>query len=213
MIKDGIIHKKTYNKTTPKILWILKEAHDPDKGDWDLREFLHDRNRYLLNYKSKKPGGKIIALWPRTWGLVIKVSYAIINNLKSLEEINLSLRSCASVLDSIAVINIKKESGVNRASPKELDHFIRKPENQNEIYDQIQEEIKPDIIICGGTYDLIKKYGIAIPTDYQKDSDWGGLFNNQMWIDAYHPNQSTITHEKYFERINSVILQNPNYAE
>lgn len=207
MVRDGIISQVSFDQANPKILWILKEANDPQKGNWDLREFLHNREERLFSYTSKSKKRKV-ALWPRTWGLVIKVSYAISEKLDSLQEINKPLKTCAPILDNIAVINIKKEGGKRRASSKELDCYLENEAHQKILVDQITNEIDPDIIICGGTFGLMRKYGIVIPNNYEKNLDWGGTHDNKIWIDAYHPNQTTIKHDDYYREIRNVISEN-----
>ena len=39
---DGVACEETYIKSTPKLLFVLKEVNDPEGGDWDLREFMRN---------------------------------------------------------------------------------------------------------------------------------------------------------------------------
>ena len=41
-VRDGAVCGETYQSTTPRLLFLLKEVNDPEGGNWDLREFLRE---------------------------------------------------------------------------------------------------------------------------------------------------------------------------
>lgn len=204
---DGIISTRQFGYYTLsglKILWILKEANDPKGGGWDLRKFLGERDKYLFQYKSKKSG---VALWPRTWGLVIKVSWGLLNGLCKFEQIPKDIKNAADILDYIAVININKNPGSKRASCKRIKKSFLDPKNQKFLLQQIKE-IKPNIIIGGNTLWLFYKNNVLLSNSDFNGKNWGTFKDGILWIDAYHPNQTKITHEEYYRNVLNVINTN-----
>jgi hypothetical protein len=72
--------------------------------------------------------------------------------------------------------------------------------NPQRIKDQIIE-IDPDIIIGGSTLWILAKNNLFLEgKDLSKDS-WGLSKNNILWVDAFHPNNKTVTHKVYYSEI------------
>jgi len=191
-IEDGIICPKKFGnhpKSKHRILWILKEANDPDGGGWSLTDFLAtrvDKSEGLFSYKR----------WSATFGLVIKVSYGLLNGFIDYDKIENDLKKASEILDYIAVINIKKVPGGSRANlPK-----IAKEINSKVILNQIND-IKPDIVIGGGTLWILAKNKLFLESKELSNESWGLFKNKILWVDAYHPNNTTITHKVYYSQI------------
>jgi len=191
-IKDGIICQKNFGKhpkSKHRILWILKEANDPDGGGWSLTDFLAtrvDESEGLFHYNR----------WAATFGLVIKVSYGLLNGFIDYDKIEKDLKKASEILDYIAVINIKKVPGGSRASLAEIAEKI----NPQVILEQINE-IKPDIVIGGNTLWILAKNNLFLESKELSEENWGLFKNNILWVDAYHPNNTTVTHEEYYFQI------------
>lgn len=137
-IEDGVVDEETYLASSPKLLFVLKEANDsdPGPGGWDLRKFLQDGAR------------------SQTWDTVTRW----VEGIRRLPE-DIPWQEVAEVdaerrrrtLRSIAALNLKKfpgghttDGGVLRAAALEDKLFLEK---QFAIYD-------PDIVIFCGTCDL-----------------------------------------------------------
>lgn len=41
-VRDGVACEETYRESTPKILFVLKDPHDPSGSDGDLREYMRN---------------------------------------------------------------------------------------------------------------------------------------------------------------------------
>jgi len=189
---DGIICPKRFGKhpkSNHRILWILKEANDPDGGGWSLTDFLAtrvDKSKGIFHYTR----------WAATFGLVIKVSYGLLNRYLDYDKIEEDIKKASEILDFIAVINLKKVPGGGRAYSSRI---VREMDLQR-IKDQIIE-IDPDIIIGGNTLWILAKNNLFLEkSDLRKDS-WGLLKNNILWVDAFHPNNKTVTHKVYYSEI------------
>jgi len=158
--KDGIIDVEEFNSQKIRILWILRE---PNGGGFDFMKYLSDVTVYPR--------------WKQSYGLVVKVSRIFLNNLFDAE--NEWKVYDASIMKKIALINLKSTEGGSSVNWKE----IEKSFDANKLYDRITNEIAPDIIICGGTYNYIS----SLPLE------------DIVVINLYHPNQRKITHKKYIE--------------
>ena len=195
-IEDGIICPKKFGnhpKSKHRILWILKEANDPNGGGWPLTDFLAKREdpEGLFSYNR----------WKATFGLVIKVSYGLLNGFVGFDEIEKDLKKASEILDYIAFINIKKVPGGSRAYLPEIAEGI----NPQLIQKQINE-INPDIVIGGNTLWILAKNDLFLESKElsKLNNDNWGLYKDKdkiLWIDAYHPNNTTVTHEEYYSQI------------
>jgi hypothetical protein len=86
-------------------------------------------------------------------------------------------------LKKIAFINVKKTAGFALAKPAEIkDYYVRSKEI---LLEQIKT-IDPDILIFGGTYYLFKD-DLSIPKLNNYGTCNALVFNNKIYIDAYHP--------------------------
>ena len=158
---DGIVDELLFDKQRLKILWILREPHG---ADFDFMEYLRNVTAYPR--------------WKQSYGLVVKVSRIILDKLFDNE--NDWQNADPEVMKRIALINIKNTEGASSVDWDTLTTSFHS--NKNYLTNKIKE-IKPDLIICGGTCQYIQELDIqGCPT-----------------IDLYHPNQRTITHKKYIE--------------
>lgn len=185
MYKDGIINIEKFSMISPKILWILKEVnHDGDLDNWDMTEILKDIKR---EYGIKKG-------FERTFAQIVHLSYGIINK-KSWTEVpyHYDEPSIIDVLTQIAFLNVKKTAGSSIIHYSSLENAYK--QNKDLLFEQINE-INPDIIIYGGTFNLFK-------------DDKETMINNKniKHISAYHPSQRSITHELYYNDVYNQIFQ------
>jgi hypothetical protein len=198
-VLDGIVDDEIYEneKITPKkILWVLKESNitTPEttyKDGWfGLNDYLREN---ITEYHD----------WKRTWGLVMEISDAILHNAQDWEEevplVDRLLKE--DVIKKIAVINIKKSGGGADSDQGIINASYK--DNKGIIFDQIHA-IAPDIIINASRVDALFndiKIGGSQKV-YQFDV---AKFNDGIIINAYHPNQISITHKRYFELVRDCI--------
>ncbi|MGD1847497.1 MAG: hypothetical protein ACFB10_19080 [Salibacteraceae bacterium] len=165
LIADGIIEEALFQKQQPKVLFITKEANDPEQNQWDLTDWL--RSGLEGQYAHR------LSEW----------AYGIQNDFPPLEPVSLEDRHFA--LRHTAVITLKKSGGGAQADHAVLKQHLLK--NKPLLLEQIHL-IKPDIIIGGigksFYWDLLfddwakrsSGYDLAIGT-------WKGI----KVIDFYHP--------------------------
>ncbi len=182
-IKDGVADIREYLKSTPKIMWVLKEPYDkftsngnPKGGDWSFTELFKNND-----------------VWKdeNMWKLMIQINYAIRNNLKwqELDYISDNPRM-REELRKTAYINLSKIPGFTVSSD---DHLW-------ECYqiwkDLILEQIRvysPDIIIFGYTFKFLKKdlniTEVPISTVSGQWNSDAYKKDGRIYIDAYHPSR------------------------
>ena len=168
LVEDGIANVDKFNKTSPKILWILKEAVDEDKTSWSLCEFM---NETVTSYPK----------WHKTWTLIIKISYALINNISEYKKIP-NADKIEKITSNISLINIKKEAGISKSKQKEINKYYL--QTKYFLLKQIVD-IKPNIIFnCSGVSRLLN--------DLKSKT-------KAIIINVYHPAQRRLTHKQYFD--------------
>jgi hypothetical protein len=180
-----------YNAAKKRILWILREPHGGGGGS-----LIKEVNEDLI--ESIKPKWN---RWYATWGLIIKVSNAILNGERELSAVHpSSLKEC---LSQISVINLNKFGG---GSKKSKHYWSGVKLCQPIVHEQI-ERLNPNIIIFAGTGpDAV---GSEILNLNEKPFSPGPeLFpmvsqNKQLLISAYHPGQRTIEHSQYCKLVTS----------
>lgn len=194
-IKDGIVNVDKYLASDLKIMWILKEVNSPDDEDWDMRDV-------LKNLKSEC-GTKVKTGWASTFNSIIYTTYGILNK-KFKQDIPKTDEDpqIIDVLNNIAFVNVKKVSGGAKAIHNKLEDFHKK---HGKILKKQIEVFNPDVIICGNILEIIDDFG----NDYENIKENGMVFyssSKHIIIDAYHPNNSTVSHEDYCDTIVKNVL-------
>jgi len=131
--EDGIVEYNSYSKSSPRILYVLKDPNAPGESG-NLREFLRN-------------GG-----YGLTWNPVAFWTYGVYNDFPNWETVmNLDLKMLRlEWLKKIAAINLKKVPGRGNATDKVIKEYALK------CIDELKEQIElycPDmIIVCGKDY-------------------------------------------------------------
>jgi hypothetical protein len=176
---DGIINIDKYLESETKIMWILKEPNSSEELNW----------RYEIANLKTEIGIKYG--WAGTFNPIIYVSFGITNNLNWAEIPDTNIKSkIIDILQSIAFVNFKKTPGESVAFDNEI--FEYHAENKNILKSQINS-YKPDVIICGNTFQYIgndlKDLFKDLIFEYDEISKMSNYQNSKIIIvDAFHPN-------------------------
>lgn len=197
MISDGCVDESLYFRCPIKILWILKEPYDDDRGGWHLmKDFIGVRGIHgeFENTKS-------------TWQPIVYSSITILHDQiwENIDYINDDPEIC-EVLKQVAVINVKKIPGGKRTPDTQPLHDAYR--QHGELLREQIALLSPNIIIGGNTlHILLSDFGL---TEDLKQGDVNCPFyidkSNRLWIDAYHPAQSTIKRKLYVDLIRQAFL-------
>lgn len=167
---DGIVHEAKFEDMPLKLAFLLKDTNSNDEngkrpenpGDWDYRNWLERDQSVMPNIepvpKEKKFYGKTynkIAMWVESFFSAYQRE-----TRKAFDEFEKSFLMCEekkrAALRKIAIVNMKKTWGTSSISDKELKKYLESKEVQKVLEKEL-EIIKPDIVICGSTYWLIKE--------------------------------------------------------
>lgn len=184
-VTDGVVCPEVWFSQTTRVLYILKEANNGGEGDgtdWSLPDYL-----------NRPDGGK-----GRTWTAAAEWQYALQNttadgipafdnwlgapvgDMRKYREIQKALlRQCA-------VLNIKKSNGRNPSNDDDLSRYV------SEDGDLLKRQIaiiSPTVILCGGTFHLLKPDAKRIFGEEASSFPDKGCFpiDGKILIAYYHP--------------------------
>ena len=168
-IKDGIIDYELWNNSQLKIVFLLKEAYGNEiPNKWDLSSYINNKRK--ASGRTFKPLGQ----WAYgIFGLYEKEFIHPFPTKTNQQDINKALSSCA-------LVNIKKSGGKKRSNHNNLNEYL---ENDWGYLSEQLDLIEPQIIICGKTWDLIKKK----LNGYEKVSDQVYKHDGRYYVDYWHP--------------------------
>ncbi|MGF1462343.1 MAG: hypothetical protein ACFB2Z_04125 [Maricaulaceae bacterium] len=136
LVADGAVNPTAYCERQIRVLFVLKEVHDPGGGGWDLREFLREGGRR------------------QTWNNVTRWLTAI-NNLPAdtdcSEMATVTEADRKVSLDGIAAMNLKKEPGGHTAVSEQVYSAAK---NHTTLLKRQFELYSPHLTICCGVGDL-----------------------------------------------------------
>jgi hypothetical protein len=169
-ISDGPVCLERYSKATRRIVWVLREVNHQGDDQWDLADFLCN---HLFDYPR----------WHCTFGLVAKMSRALLQHPMPEVLPCASAREAADSIRDVAVVNIKKTGGSGRTCWPSL---VEDARAFRPLVDRQLAAMDPDIVIAAGTFELMP-----------------GLGGSSRWrvIRTYHPGQTRLTHEAVYAGI------------
>ncbi len=195
-INDGIVDQEEWDKTMPKICFLLKEAYiKEDEKEGDLCEWLRN--------------GLLTQMWQR----VALYSYCMLNTRENSTpdyyKTYLKFRSNESemtdCIKKIAVVNVKKSNGNKRSSWAKLFNVAK--EDEGLLKEQINA-ISPDIIYCGNTYDLLRLIYSELPKMQDKGAEVLNINGkNVTVINYWHPISTKISEKDKCEEISKYLRQ------
>lgn len=184
-VLDGVGEIEEYLQSDPKIMWILRGPYDDDPKE------CHDNGYH--EYKIWDCWEKPTANLP-TWTPLIYILHAVRHHFESGERIEL----CdMHQIDDLMLSEFKGTAYINicKTAYEHEDSVEKSAEPWKEIVLEQIALYNPDIIIFGGTYDILKKW---------KDFDKGHIFiehtptesmahiykdmdGKKILFNAYHP--------------------------
>lgn len=171
LVRDGLVDESAYLESTPRIALILKDVNDEGGGGWDLRDVLADGSRWQT--------WNTVARWMRGLReLDRELAWSEVRPKPTPEERRRAVQS-------LAVINIKKEPGAASAKKSDVARYAR--EDSPFIREQF-ELYSPDVAICGG---VGEEFGIVLEAKSWKRTRRGVRYfetdRGCHVIDYYHP--------------------------
>ena len=172
-ITDGIVNLPKWTKQNPRVLFFLKEAYTDNPKGYDLTAALDSEGADFA--KKNSPIWARVAVWTQAIYDSTELPPLPYDEAKIKSQADDNIRS-------IAVINIKKSNGQKSSNDTDLKEFLANDK------DQLTEELKiinPDVILCGGTFHLLQKYGMFPDANKVTRNDY--LWNDKLIISYWHP--------------------------
>ncbi len=168
---DGIVDLPSWQQADKKILVLLKETNDYSQDITDLIRQVVKKER-----TTKEFWGAM------TFHTVGKWLYGL-ENFKNGTYPTLSeaKKYRKQALLNCAYMNLKKATGGSSTKNKELENATKR---DAEYIKKEIEIINPNIVICGGTYNLVKKH---IFPELERVAPRIHKFNDTIFINSYHP--------------------------
>jgi len=101
-------------------------------------------------------------------------------------------------LRDVAVINVNKRGGDSRANWTRL---YQASLDLSEIICQQVAALCPQIVILGGTWEILPNQLKIQLNDLDNSDSNVAWIGDTIYVRAYHPNQTRISHEEYYRRI------------
>ncbi len=195
-IYDGALDLEYYLNCPLKILWLMKEPYDDEGGKgggWSFSIAIKEDEDF--KYRLVKGSARA------TWQPVVYTSFGILNNFMNFEDMNYirDNHEMPKIIKNIAWVNIQKLPSKNGTRTNGADISEAYINYKSHIHQQI-ELLQPNIIICASTMDLIRN-DFELQEMKSFESINYCLKNRTLFIDAYHPAQTTIKRDKYVNDI------------
>lgn len=200
-IVDGTYDINAYVQEKTRIMWMLKEPYD---------DFLEDGTPYGGGWSI---GGVLSSAdsWKtRSWQPIIYILYAFFNNIGKWNDMDYirDAPEMAEVLKRIAYVNMSKMPGKTKSNNDMSNEYkIWEPI----LLDQI-ELYNPHIIVFGNTFKYFKDRLLIGEYVSDTSNEYLGVYhcNGRLYLDAYHPQQTQITQEKY---VNDILFAMRKYIK
>lgn len=187
--EDGAVdYEKWQSRKGLRILYVLKESNGVHRKQEDSLHNQEGSFWFREVVESGKSGGKLV------------------NRIWSMQKQFLKELPAGEVLKYCALLNLNKRGGGAESGDCRYEVYA---EDYKEFIKREIEILSPDIVVCGGTYDIVKKlYGQEdsiwetkeepkLKYFCRKCSDWESVF-----FPVYHPSYSYINNEEYFRLAN-----------
>jgi len=192
LMVDGILDYSRYKKANTKILWLFKEAFNGD-----------DTIKYYSDYVASDHFDfetKALPAAPNLLKRMMYVNYGILKgNFLKWDDMD-NYDENEEVYDAFkaaAIINLKKVPGGTQSNMSEINrYFIR----DKEIIKKQIDFINPDLIICGGVFDIIKNE-FDLENYDSKIGESGFYKDGRLFIKVYHPSYFIMREEQYVDEV------------
>jgi len=175
-LSDGCISPRAYEDAQAKIVHLLKhgvEEQNP-KGYDSLVKMIQDGHHNNPDSLA------------RIWVGCARRAYCILSGFPAWDRIRV-LSVCDHLwpaFEKTAVVNMCKELGASSTDPDQMATDFKK--YQQEVLQQLFA-LHPDIVICGGTFDV---WAAALRGIHAETSPSGmryAVVEDTVYLDAYHP--------------------------
>ena len=174
-VSGGVVDEPSYCSSSPKLMMLLKEVNDPNSDEnWSLVDLIQkqiddrDNHEFLDTWRN-------VGIW----------SYGVHNGYAPYQDIvkYYKQENLASGLQCIATTNLKKSGGGGISNYDEIKANALK---QKDLWTEEIKIMKPDVVICGGTFSIVKEILGFDEITCSSGADTGRALDT-LFVDFYHP--------------------------
>ncbi|MEK3720580.1 hypothetical protein [Paenibacillus sp. FSL H8-0034] len=166
-VAGGVVDEADYENANVKVLMLFKEVNDKgQKENWSLVDLIQQQ----LNDQSFLP------MWKRVgeWNCGLQVGFP----QYSTASYNMNLG-----LQWLATTNLKKSGGGGQSNYAVIrEHAI----NNVVLWTSEIEIMKPELVICGGTFEIVKEV-LGLHTTVSPSGKQVGKALSTTFVQFYHP--------------------------
>lgn len=182
VFRDGLLDEKLYVESNPKVMWLLKDPNTKEKRG-DLLEII---KAFISDYMAEEDN------LPETLRRAAIFSYLIQEGLPEYVSglASMTDKKLIHGLSSSAIVNLKKTQGGRTA---DLDAVYEEAERSFDLWTKQMSILKPDIILCGGTYKIVSylyRDKEVVPDKALRETPNGLPYlkhDDSVYIDFFHP--------------------------
>lgn len=202
-IYDGAFNPEEYfNYEGLKLMWLMKEAYEEGarEGDWSYPDlYLKDYERFYRDLIRGKSNS--------TWQPIVYASYGILNDFIEFTDIS-NIEddpNIVKVLDKVSLANIQKLPSETGSRTNNVNIYEAYQKHKTLLLRQI-ELLNPDVVICANVFSVIKGDLQIISEGKYKTVEYY-ITDKRLYINAYHPAQTTILRNEYVNDIVSCVRE------
>lgn len=211
---DGVVDPARYFINKKRLMFLLKETNgnknngerNESLSDWDYMEWVRKQSDaceplYRSVYRN-------IAMWAKMFDVCANEHRELVTS-EFIDDSGIIVdKRLLTSLKNIAIVNLKKSWGTEQTDWYQMKQYLEDSSRRKILLHQI-EELRPTIVLCGGTFDFAQQIfgkGCAV---LEKESPSGQKIcffeaENTIFVQCYHPSRPGWSRHESFEHIKNI---------
>ena len=206
---DGVVDEEKYFAKEKRLMFLLKETNGNDNNgdrndvltDWKYMEWVYGQAvRREPLYRSVY---RNISMWSRMFDVYTEED----RNPEISEFINdcgliIDEKLCNSLL-GVSIINLKKSWGNETTDWNKMDKYLDDKQRRQILQYQINE-LKPTLVLCGGTFDFAKKIFDNEVEEMSRDNIRYFVKDSSVFVSCYHPSKPGWSRQQSYNHMDKI---------
>ena len=211
---DGAVNPDRYFAKTPRLLLLLKETNGNNNDgtaateltDWDYMEWVRAQaSKTVPLYRSVY---RNLAMWAKQFDSYALGKKLVAGDLIDSDGLIVNSELC-DALSGIAIVNLKKSWGTEQTDWGEMNRYLEADSNRKEILLHQMDTLKPNLVLCGGTFAFAHQiFGADTPIQTCVCDDGQRIdhfcTDGILFTSCYHPSKPGWSRKKSFAHANNI---------
>lgn len=211
---DGAVDPVRYFSNKNRLLFLLKETngnnnnggHNEILSDWDYMEWV--RNQADAIEPLYRSVYRNIAMWSKMFAVCANEQRNLMEDEFIDDDGVIIDAGLLNSLKNIAIVNLKKSWGVEQTDWYQMKEYLKDTQRKEILLYQM-EELKPTIVLCGGTFDFALQIFGKDAEVVVKETPSGQTVsffakNETIFVQCYHPSRPGWSRLKSFEHMKNI---------